>query len=195
MEDLHRQIDFILETEKLKTVKRQNMTLDNGRPENSAEHSWHLAVMALVLFETAGSYRLDRFRVIKMLLVHDLAEIYAGDTWLFDDEERENAAVKEKTALEKLLGLLPEVQADELMSLWGEFETGKSAEAQFARSLDALQPLLTHLRIAPDGFNPWHLKAETVLSKKRFIEKAAPALWPLVEQTVQKSIERGLYEE
>ncbi|MBS7528781.1 HD domain-containing protein [Fusibacter paucivorans] len=122
MNRLNMQINFINEIEKLKTVKRQNLTLDNQRQENSAEHSWHLAVMAMVLMEQCSVEGLNQLTIIKMLLIHDLVEIYDGDTFLFDEKARLEASKKEEAALKKLVSILPEDQAESIVNLWHEFE-------------------------------------------------------------------------
>lgn len=194
MERLKKQIDFINEAEKLKTIKRQNITLDNLRPENSAEHSWHLAIMAMVLMEQSRTSDLDQFKVIKMLLIHDIVEISAGDTFLYDEDKREEAHENERIALEKLGAILPLDQGQELIELWNEFELGESEEARFARSLDALQPLLNRLITAPENHNPHGITNQKVMEKKSFIQNYTPKLWPIVEETVKQSVAKGLYE-
>lgn len=193
MNRLEKQIHFINEIEKLKTVKRQNLTLDDNRQENSAEHSWHLAMMAMMLIEQCQSSEVDQLRVIKMLLIHDLVEIYDGDTFLFDDEARRIARKKEALALEKLASILPEDQATELKALWNEFELNESEEAKFATSLDALQPLLNHLITSPRNYNPHNLEVKRVIQKKENIKLNTPKLWSIVEETIKKSVEKGLY--
>ena len=192
MKRLKQQFAFLNELEKLKTVSRKNLTLDNARPENSAEHSWHVTAMASILLEE--SHGIDRLKVLKMLLFHDVAEIYAGDTFLFDREEKEHIHAKEKKALAKLVNLLPWDQRTEIGRLWLEFEDGKTKEAKYARSLDALQPLMSHLLTAPEGYNPYGLTARQVWEKKEFIKESAPEFWPVAEETIRKSVERGLYD-
>lgn len=193
MNRLQMQIAFIDELEKLKAVHRQNLTLDQGRPENSAEHSWHLALMAFILSEYSKSNQLDMLRVIKMLLIHDVVEIYDGDTFLFDDEARNHALVKEREALEKVLSLLPEDQASDMKNLWCEFEAGQTEEAQFALALDALQPVLNHRLTGIKDYNPHKLTVSRIISKKQVIKKYTPDLWTLVETALSESVDRGLY--
>jgi putative hydrolase of HD superfamily len=188
---LEKQIAFINELEKLKTVTRQNLTLD-GRQENSAEHSWHAAMMALTLQEYFPPST-DFHKVLRLLLVHDLGEIYVGDTSLYEDEAREAASAREKASLPRLLGLLGEKQSKGMLDLWEEFEQGQTPEAQAARVIDALNPLIGHLATAQGGYNPQKISAQKVLEKKRFIQKTAPKLWPLVESTIEQSVKKGLY--
>lgn len=193
MKRLNMQIKFINEIEKLKAIKRQNFTLDSQRQENSAEHSWHLSIMAMVLIDQCNLVELDQLRIIKMLLIHDLVEIYDGDTFLYDDEARIIASKKEELALKKLVSILPEDQAKEFVDLWIEFELAETEEAKFASSLDALQPLLNHLITAPENYNPHNLKVKDVLRKKELIRRNTPKLWAIVEDTIIKSVEKGLY--
>jgi putative hydrolase of HD superfamily len=120
-ERLHKQMSFIREIEKLKVVYRQNGTMGNKRQENSAEHSWHIAMMALVLQEYFP-HKIDVFRVVKMLLLHDIVEVYAGDTFLYDDKKRLDAKKIEKEAAKKIFSLLPEEQAEDFYTSWLEFE-------------------------------------------------------------------------
>lgn len=176
------------EIEKLKSVIRANKTLD-GRFENSAEHSWHVALMAILLEEYASS-DLDMLKVTKLLLIHDIVEIDAGDTWLY----KENQSIKqssEASAANRLFSLLPEIQRDEYFNLWNEFENRSSEEAKFAAVIDGIQPLLNHLITGNsiDGVIP----IEKVIAKKEYIKSFAPKLWPLVENLITESKHLGLY--
>lgn len=193
MDDIKKQINFINEIEKLKCVKRHNYTLDNNRLENSAEHSWHVAIMAILLFNHKQT-ELDQLKVIKMLLVHDLVEIYAGDAFLFDEQARKNAIEKERISLDKLIKLLPVEQAKELETLWLEFESKETEEAKFAHSLDGLHPLLNHYHVQEKGFNPEKITMDQVMEKKVYIKEFTPALWPITEEIIHKSRDKGLYQ-
>lgn len=193
MERLNQQIAFIKEIEKLKVVKRANLTLDDGRFENSAEHSWHTSMMAMVLMADSGFNMADQFRILQMLLIHDLVEIYAGDAFLYDESAREAAAAKEKDALEKLMSILPEDQKETLKDLWLEFESCSTRAAKYAKALDGLQPVLNHQVTAPDGRNPYNLTVTQVLAKKMFIKDYAPDLWPKVLEAVEDCAARGIY--
>ena len=185
---LVQQIAFLNEIEKLKSVTRANRTLD-GRNENSAEHSWHVALMALLLEEHARS-QLDLLRVTRMLLIHDIVEIDAGDTWAFD-ENQDHKLTAETNAANRLFALLPDTQRDEFHGLWQEFENRSSEEARFATVIDGIQPLLNHLltgRVA-DGV----IAIDKVRSKKAYIKGYATNLWSMVEDLIQASASRGLY--
>jgi len=132
---LQRQIEFILEIDRLKQVLRQTFTTARSRQENSAEHSWHIALMAIILSEYAGNPQIDVFRVVKMLLIHDLVEIDAGDTYCYDDHAREDQHDRELQAAERIFNMLPMDQARQLQSLWEEFETGQTPNSRFANAL------------------------------------------------------------
>jgi len=183
------QVEFLREIEKLKTIERANRTLD-GRNENSAEHSWHVALMALLLQQLAEQ-SLDMLKVTKMLLIHDIVEIDAGDTWLYVDGQ-ESKQELESRAANRLFALLPGEQRDEYLGLWQEFENRSTLEAGFAAAIDGIQPLLNHLLTGrvEDGVIP----VEKVRDRKAYIQQHAPRLWELVESLISDSEARGLYQ-
>ena len=191
MRNLKNSVDFIKEIEKLKAVTRFNRTLD-GRFENSAEHSWQGAIAAMVLQDYYPE-KLDMEKVIPMLLIHDLGEIYAGDTWVFDDEKKVHSHDRELESIEKTMSLLPEEKYLNMKNLWLEFEKGQSAEARYARVIDALVPLINHLEVSEFNYNPDNISADMVLEKKKFIKSESGELWKLTEDLIQESVERGLY--
>ena len=191
MRNLKNSVDFIKEIEKLKAVTRFNRTLD-GRFENSAEHSWQGAIAAMVLQDYYPE-KLDMEKVISMLLIHDLGEIYAGDTWVFDDEKKVHSHDRELESIEKTMSLLPEEKYLNMKNLWLEFEKGQSAEARYARVIDALVPLINHLEVSELNYNPNNISADMVLEKKKFIKSESEELWKLTEDLIQESVERGLY--
>ena len=191
MSNLNKTVDFITEIEKLKSVTRFNRTLD-GRFENSAEHSWQGAIAAMVLQDYYPE-RLNMEKVMSMLLIHDLGEIYAGDTWVFDDEKKLHSHDRELASIEKTMSILPEEKYLNMKNSWLEFEKGQSAEARYARVIDALVPLINHLEVSELNYNPDHISSEMVLEKKKFIKDESEELWKLTEELVQKSVEKGLY--
>jgi len=186
---LKEQISFIREVEKLKGVNRANRTVD-GRYENSAEHSWHVALMALLLEEHAN-HSIDILKVVKLLLIHDLVEIDAGDTWLYETDQESKLDAETKAA-DRLFSLLPSDQKEEYFNLWNEFENRLSEEAKFASVIDGIQPLLNHLLTGnpEDGIIP----VDKVWSRKKYISEYAPKLWGLVEELIEESKSKGLYE-
>jgi len=188
---LAQQIQFIIEIDQLKQVLRQTWLMDGTRQENSAEHSWHLALMAIVLAEYAPCSDLDLLHVIKMLLVHDLVEIDVGDTFCYDMQGQQNQAAREALAATRLFGLLPEKQGAELKALWEEFEAQQTAAARFATALDRLQPLL-HNQQTQGG--TWQIHGIThgqVLRRVNPIKTGTPALWPFVQQVLEECIAAG----
>ena len=191
MSNLKNSVDFIKEIEKLKSVTRFNRTLD-GRFENSAEHSWQGAIAAIVLQDYYPE-KLKMEKVISMLLIHDLGEIYAGDTWVFDDEKKVHSHDRELESIEKTMSLLPEDKYLNMKNLWLEFEKGQSAESRYARVIDALVPLINHLEVSELNYNPDNISADMVLEKKKFIKSESEELWKLTEDLIQESVERGLY--
>lgn len=191
MSNLKHSVDFIKEIEKLKSVTRFNRTLD-GRFENSAEHSWQGAIAAMVLQDYYPE-KLNMEKVISMLLIHDLGEIYAGDTWVFDDEKKVHSHDRELESIEKTMSLLPEEKYLNMKNLWLEFEKGQSTEARYARVIDALVPLINHLEVSELHYNPDNISADMVLEKKKFIKSESEELWKLTEDLIQESVERDLY--
>lgn len=191
MERLDKQVSFIGEIEKLKAVTRFNRTLDK-RFENSAEHSWQVAIVATLLKEYYPS-ELNMEKVMTMLLCHDLGEIYAGDTWVFDEAGKATSQERELASIKTSFGKLPQDQSKALQALWQEFEQGNSAEARYARAIDAITPLINHLVVSENNYNPDNLTSERVLEKKAFIQQDSERLWQLVEDLVDASVEEGLY--
>ena len=191
MSDLSNIVDFIKEIEKLKSVTRFNRTLD-GRFENSAEHSWQSAMASIVLQDYYPE-KLNMEKVISMLLIHDLGEIYAGDTWVFNDEKKVHSHDRELESIEKTMRILPEEKYLNMKNSWLEFEKGQSAEARYARAIDALVPLINHLEVSELNYNPDNISSDMVLEKKKFIKGESKELWKLTEELVKESVEKGIY--
>ena len=145
---MDKELEFLREIDKLKTVIRKSPLIDQSRKENSAEHSWHLAMYALIL-SGSSNQTIDVNRVIRMLLIHDIVEIDAGDHPIHETSNNEDQAALEQQAARRIFGLLPKQQGEELIELWHEFEAGTSDDAAFAKSLDRMQPLIHN--IATDG--------------------------------------------
>jgi len=188
---LAQQIQFIVEIDKLKQILRQTLLTDESRQENSAEHSWHLAIMAIVLAEYAPSSDVNVLHVIKMLLIHDLVEIDAGDTFCYDMQGNQNKAAREAQAATRLFGLLPEEQGAELRDLWEEFEAQETAAARFAAALDRLQPLLHNQQTRGGTWRIHGITHDQVLQRVHPIKEGTPTLWPLVQQMLEECIAAG----
>ncbi|MBZ2135305.1 HD domain-containing protein [Streptococcus gordonii] len=192
LERLQQQLAFTNELEKLKATHRNNRTLDNYRFENSAEHSWQGAFMALVFREYIPE-KVNLEKVMSMLLIHDLGEIYAGDTFIFDEVGKSDSYDRELESLKISLDKLPLDQQDFFLGIWLEFETGISIEAKYARVLDALVPLLNHLEVSQPHDNPHGLTKSQVIAKKSFIQEISESLWALAQEVIDKSVAKGLY--
>ena len=188
-ERLRQQLAFAVELDRLKSVLRQTRVTDGSRRENSAEHSWHVALMAPLLAEHAGA-EVDVIRVMKMLLVHDVVEIDAGDTFCYDAASNADKGARERAAADRLFGLLPEDQGRELRALWEEFDGMESDDARFANALDRLQPLLLN-REAEGGTWTLHDITEGQVRRRMApVRDGAPPLWPLVEEVLAEAVGR-----
>lgn len=185
------QISFILEADRLKEVLRQSHLLSGNRRENSAEHSWHLSILTLVLAEYSDA-PIDVLTVLKMCILHDLVEIDAGDTFCYDLHRMAEKAVKEAAAAERLFGLLPPDQALDFRQVWEEFEHGKSPEARFARAVDRLMPILHNLRGEVLSWNLHGIAADQVLSNNAGIADASQELWAFIRSEVEAVVAAGL---
>ncbi|MGA2401829.1 MAG: HD domain-containing protein [Syntrophobacteraceae bacterium] len=187
---LSQQIEFIVEIDRLKSIVRQTLLVDGSRQENSAEHSWHLAVLAMVLAEHSRA-PVNLFRVLKMILVHDLVEIDAGDTYCYDEEGNRGKAERENRAADRIFSLLPGDQAAEFRSLWEEFESRQTADAIFAAALDRLQPLLNNFRAGGVMWRKHGIRKEQVYLRNGPIEDGAPLLWDYAEKMIKDAIAKG----
>lgn len=190
-ERLERQIAFCREIDKEKQVGRQTYLADGSRKENDAEHAWHMAVMTLLLSEYAN-HEIDVLRTVSMLLVHDLVEIDAGDTFAYDEEAKKSQRERELKGAERLFGMLPEDQRDRIRALWDEFEAGQTAEALFARAMDNFQPML--LNAASDG-KAWAergVRLEQVERRNAKTAKGSAELWTYaLENFIKPNVEKG----
>ena len=189
-DQLMKQIEFIIEIDKLKTIYRKTKLIYDDRHENDAEHTWHLAMMALVLHSHANE-NVDVLKVIKMLLVHDIVEIDAGDTFAYDAVGYEDKEEREKNAANRIFGLLPEEQTQALLSLWLEFEQRETAEAKFANALDRLQPILHNYKNEGDSWQKYGITASQVQERNKIIGEGSETLWALIQQIINESIEKG----
>ena len=186
-ERLRRQLEFILEIDRLKSVLRRSYLIHIDRHENSAEHSWHLAVAAMVLAEHAKE-RIDVSKVIRLVLVHDVVEIDAGDTFIYDDAANVGKAAREQEAANRLFGVLPEEQAQAFMALWREFEDRQTPEAKFAFALDRLLPILHNVFTQGGSWKEHGIRREQALTKNRPIEDGSPVLWQAVESLITQTL-------
>jgi putative hydrolase of HD superfamily len=186
------QISFLVEIDKLKQVFRKSKLIDGTRYENDAEHSWHLMAMALILVEHANEPGLDLLRVMQMLLVHDLVEIDAGDTFAYDVKGNQEKQEREEAAARRLFGILPEDQAAFVYALWQEFETRETAEAKFAAALDRLQPLLHNFLTGGESWQTYGITLDRALERNRHIASGSETLWKLAEKLLEEAVAKGL---
>ncbi len=191
MERLQRQIRFLLEVDKLKTIFRRNYLTDGSRNENDAEHSWYFAIAALVLCETARR-PIDLLHVLRMALIHDLVEIDAGDTFIYDEAAKRDQAEREERAAQRIFGLLPEEQGEELLALWREFEEGRSPEACYARAIDRLSAVIMNHASGGKAWREHGVSRDRILAINQVADKGAPALWEHIQSIIDDAAARGM---
>lgn len=189
--DLARQMAFIHEIDKLKYIQRKTRLFNSERHENDAEHSWHLAMMAMVLAEHANE-KVDVMKVVKMLLIHDIVEIDSGDIFLYDQQANHDNTAEEKKAAARIFGLLPDQQAEEFISLWEEFEDGITAESKFAKSIDRLEPILQNVSNEGGTWMEYDVSFDTVLKKTSRMKDGSQVLWDHTTNLFEESIAKGI---
>nr|MBQ4319900.1 HD domain-containing protein [Clostridia bacterium] len=193
-ERLQKQIGFIIELDKMKSVFRQTLLIDHTRHENDAEHSWHFAMCALLLREYAAP-EVNVDRAIRMALVHDLIEIYAGDTFAYDDSGNMSKDAREKAAADKLFSKLDDDQGLELRALWEEFDAVETPDSLYAAALDRLQPLINNHMTEGHTWVEHGVSKDSVLKRMAPIKTAIPPLWDFVEYVIADAIEKGYLKE
>lgn len=191
MNRLKKQMEFIVEIDKLKYIFRQSALISDGRKENSAEHSWHLGLMAMFLSEYIKDGSVDLLKVIKMVLIHDIVEIDAGDTFAYDEHGYEDKEEREIQAAQRIFNLLPSDQADEIWKLWREFEERRTPEARYAASLDRLQPLLLNYFTQGHTWRMPGVTSEKVYERMAPIRESTPVLWEYAVEIIEDSIAKG----
>ena len=189
--NLSKQVSFIKEIDKIKYIQRKTKLFNSNRPENDAEHSWHLAMMIIVLAEHSDT-PIDLLKVIKMVLIHDIVEIDAGDTFIYDTQKSHTNTDNERMAAKRIFGLLPKEQADELIAIWEEFETGETNEAKFAKSMDRFEPLLQNTSNNGGSWKEFDVDYEKVYEKKKVIKAGSSSLWNYAENLIDESVDKGI---
>ena len=184
------QIAFLVEADKLKTIIRRTPLTNNSRLENSAEHSWHLALAALALREHAPA-DLDLARVLELVAIHDLVEIDAGDTFAYDLAAHATKAERERAAADRIFGLLPPDQGGRLYQLWEEFEAGSTPESRYANALDRLQALLQNMEAGGGSWTAYQVTRPQVLARMAPVESALPGVWPFVLDVIDRYCASG----
>ena len=191
MNHLLNQIEFIREIDKLKYIFRKTKLINSDRPENDAEHSWHLAMMAIVLAGHANE-PIDLEKVMKMVLIHDIVEIDSGDVFAYDTTKSHDNFDEELKAARRIFGILPKEQAEEFLNIWIEFEEMKTPESKFARALDRLEPLLQNASNNGGTWREFDVKFDKVIEKKKAIKDGSEELWKFAKQLIDESVEKGI---
>ena len=190
-ERLHKQISFLREIDDLKQIFRQTVLTKDRRQENDAEHSWHLAILTIILSEYSNVRSFDVLKTIKMVLIHDIVEIDAGDTFCYDVHDRIMKVEREREAAKRIFSILPEEQTKEFIDLWEEFEGMSTPEARFAASVDRLQPLLLNFYSEGHAWRKHGVKKSQVIERNHHIEKGSAELWKFAEALINESVEKG----
>ena len=187
---LLKQIEFIKEIDKIKYIERKTKLFNSDRRENDSEHSWHLAMMALVLAEHANE-DIDILKVIKMVLIHDIVEIDSGDVFFYDPDNGHTNTEEELKAANRIFGILPADQAEELINIWREFEDAETAEAKFAKSLDRFEPLLQNYSNKGGTWQEFDVSHDMVYGMKSRIKNGSNTIWRYAEDLINDSVEKG----
>ena len=190
MERLMKQIEFIKEIDKIKYIMRKTTLFNSDRHENDAEHSWHLAMMVLVLAEYSDQ-PIDVLKVLKMVLIHDIVEIDAGDTFLYDTTKSHDNTEEELIAAKRIFGLLPEDQATEFIGIWEEFEAGESNESRFAKAMDRLEPIMQNASNNGGTWKEFDVAFDYAFNKYKVIGKGSSTIWDYTQNLVKESREQG----
>ena len=194
MDRLEKQLQFIVEIDKLKSVYRRTYLIDGERRENSAEHSWHLGMLAMVLAEYANE-PVNVARVMKMVLVHDIVEVDAGDTYIYDTQGAMDKAEREQAAAERIFGLLPADQRDEFRGLWEEFESCATPDARFAATLDRFIPQLHNFHTRGRSWQEHGITADRVLARNITISDGSLQLWEWTQALIARAVAEGFLDE
>lgn len=190
-EKLQKQIKFAIVIDEMKNIFRRNLIIDGSRRENDAEHSWNLAMLAM-LFEEYSTEKIDLEKVLKIALVHDLVEVYAGDTFAYDSKGNEDKLQREIESADKLFGILDPAQGAEIRALWDEFEAKETPESKYANAIDRIQPLINNYMTNGHTWKEGDVHAPQIYKRMDIIRTTTPDLWQIVEGIISTSIEIGI---
>ena len=190
MERFKKQLDFILEIDKEKEIYRQTHLLGYKRQENDAEHAWHMAIMIYLLKEYANE-EFDVAKAMMMALIHDIVEIDAGDTYAYDTKNLETQKEREEKAAERIFGLLPEEQKQELKGLFEEFEACESSEAKFARVMDNFQPILLNDSNNGEDWKVHKIKKSQVENRQKSSQLGSKDIWEYTSELIERNVKKG----
>ncbi|WP_272149165.1 HD domain-containing protein [Tenacibaculum aiptasiae] len=179
------QINFIKEIDKLKYIQRKTKLFNSNRCENDAEHSWHLAMMTIILAEHSD-VKIDVLKVLKMVLIHDIVEIDSGDVFIFDNDKNHKNTFEELKAAKRIFGLLPEKQAKEFIEIWLEFEEGETNEAKFAKAMDRFEPILQNVSNNGGTWKEYNVPMDKVLKKTSPIENGSKLIWDYSKKEIEE---------
>jgi putative hydrolase of HD superfamily len=193
MERLKKQMEFLLEIDRLKTIVRRNYISDGSKRENDAEHSWYFAIAALVLSEYSNN-DIDIQKVITMALIHDIVEVDAGDTFVYDEKAKESQNEREEKAARRLFGILPEDQKNYFISLWNEFEDNTTNESKFARSIDRLVAIFLNYQSKGKAWKENNVGYQRIYEINKRIEAGSSELWRFVERIIRTAVDEGVLE-
>ena len=192
MERLMQQMNFLIEADKLKTIVRRNYLSDGTRRENDAEHSWYFSLAAMILAEYAN-HPIETDKIIRMAIIHDIVEIYAGDTFIYDEQAIESQKEREQLAAEKIFGFLPEDQKRYFADLWNEFEENTSNEAKFARAVDRIVAVLLNLQSHGKAWKEHQITYERVYEICSKIANGSSDLWKYIEEQLKQNRGKGMF--
>ena len=190
-EKLLKDMEFIIELDKMKSIFRRTSIIGQDRQEDDAQHSWHISIMAMILAEYTNE-KIDLLKAIKMLLIHDLVEIYAGDTFCYDKEGNISKREREVAAADKIYGMLDNYKADELRALWEEFEEMKTPEAIFAASMDRLQPMLSNFKNNGGTWKQHDVSKSDIYQRIAPVKESSDELWCYVSYMIEDAFQKGL---
>jgi len=188
---LAKQVEFIVEMDRLKEIFRQTVLTQSRRAENDAEHSWHLCLCVITLAEHANTRDMDILRVLKMVILHDLVEIDAGDTFAYDTARMAGQHEREALAADRIFGLLPEDQGREFRALWDEFEERRTPEARFAAAVDRFQPMLLNVRTQGHAWKKHGVTQPRVIARNQHVAEGSVAVWEYAARMIQEAVDRG----
>jgi putative hydrolases of HD superfamily len=187
----YKQLEFLTEIDKMKQIFRNTILMDDSRRENDAEHTWHMAVCSMLFIEYANEKDLDMLKVLKMIMIHDVVEIDAGDTFAYDDKGHIDKAEREQKAALRLFGLLPDDQRDEFMELWNEFEEYETPESKYACLVDTFMPIYHNYKTKGLQWQRLNVTSDKVLTRNSHIQCGSEEMWEYVQSIVKDAVEKG----
>lgn len=188
---LNKQLEFLTQIDKLKQILRNTILIDDSRRENDAEHTWHMAVCAMLFTEYANVNAMDMLKVLKMIMIHDVVEIDAGDTFAYDDKGHIDKAEREQKAACRIFGLLPDDQREEFMQLWDEFEEYETSESKYAHLVDTFMPIYHNYKTQGLQWQRLNVTSDKVLAKNSHIQRGSEEIWAYVQSIVKDAVDKG----